>query len=152
MKKVILVSLLPFYLILSACTQNQTYDINEFSYGLGENESSQSSIKFEIEIIIPKDNSKRIDTSSIKPIVGSWVKNKVINVDIKDIKDNDIENSNLLYIKGEVSFDNEGLSYEELEKLNKKEPAFLGLSFINESKNSYDITFQKNNVDVIERK
>lgn len=73
MKKVILVLLLPFFVLLSACTQNQnqSYDVNEFLYGLGENEKAESSIRFEIEIIIPDNDSKKIDTLSIKPIVGS---------------------------------------------------------------------------------
>ncbi|NRG44936.1 hypothetical protein HRF87_09180 [Bacillus sp. CRN 9] len=152
MKKAIFISLFPFFLLLSACTQNQTYDINGLSYGLGENESSQRLISFEIEVIIPKDKNEQIDTSSIEPIVGSWVKDKVINVDIKDIKNNEIENGNLLSIKGDISFDNEGHSYEKLEELNQKEPAFLGVSFKNKSKKMYDITFQNNNVVVKEKK
>ncbi|NRG43911.1 hypothetical protein HRF87_03940 [Bacillus sp. CRN 9] len=150
MKKVILVLLLPFFVLLSACTQNQnqSYDINEFLYGLSENERAESSIRFEIEIIIPDNDSKKIDTLSIKPIVGSWVEDKV--KDVKDVKNTVNEDDNLLKIKGEVTFDNEGLSNDELEELNKKEPAFLGISFINEDEKKYDITYQENKVSVKE--
>lgn len=152
MKKVILVLLLPFFVLLSACTQNQnqSYDVNEFLYGLGENEKAESSIRFEIEIIIPDNDSKKIDTLSIKPIVGSWVEDKVKDVNIKDVKNTVNEDDNLLEIKGEVTFDNEGLSNDKLEELNKKEPAFLGISFINEDEKKYDITFQENKVSVKE--
>ncbi|MEC1159103.1 hypothetical protein [Cytobacillus horneckiae] len=152
MKKVFLVLLLPFFVLLSACTQNpnQSYDINEFLYGLSENERAESSIRFEIEIIIPDNDSKKIDTLSIKPIVGSWVEDKVKDVNIKDVKNTVNEDDNLLEIKGEVTFDNEGLSNDKLEELNKKEPAFLGVSFINEDEKKYDITFQENEVSVKE--
>ncbi|WP_433957853.1 hypothetical protein [Cytobacillus horneckiae] len=152
MKKGLLVFLLPFFIFLSACTQNQSYDINGFSYGLGENENAESNISFEIEIIIPNDNSKNIDTSSIKPIVSSWLEDKVKDVNIKDVNDNVYEDENILKIKGEVTFDNKGLSYEELEELNEKEQAFLGVSFINEDEEKYDITFLNNKVSVEELK
>ncbi|MBN6886326.1 hypothetical protein ACUXCC_000990 [Cytobacillus horneckiae] len=152
MKKVFLVLLLPFFVLLSACiqNQNQSYDINEFLYGLSENERAESSIRFEIEIIISDNDSKKIDTLSIKPIVGSWVEDKVKDVHIKDVKNTVNEDDNLLEIKGEVTFDNEGLSNDKLEELNKKEPAFLGVSFINEDEKKYDITFQENEVSVKE--
>lgn len=119
-------------------------------YGLSENERAESSIRFEIEIIIPDNDSKKIDTLSIKPIVGSWVEDKVKDVNIKDVKNTVNEDDNLLEIKGEVTFDNEGLSNDKLEELNKKEPAFLGVSFINEDEKKYDITFQENEVSVKE--
>ncbi|MEX3713341.1 hypothetical protein ABFV99_13135 [Cytobacillus horneckiae] len=152
MKKGLLLLLLPFFIFLSACTQNQSYDVNGFSYGLGETKNAESNISFEIEIIIPDDKSKNIDISSIKPIVSPWIEDKVKDVNIKDANDNVYEDENIYKIKGEVTFDNNGLSYDELEELNEKEPAFLGVSFINEDEEKYDITFLNNKVSVKEIK
>ncbi|WP_461612003.1 hypothetical protein [Cytobacillus kochii] len=151
MKKMLffLVLFIPFF---TACnTDEKNYDLNTFSYGLGE-ENSNGLISFEIEIIVPSDSSMGIKTNSIKPVVSTWVENKIIDINIDDIKNGNSKKNEILNIKGTVAFDRGDLDFDELEKKNQTEQAFKGITFTNKNKDSYEITYINEKLNIEKNK
>lgn len=149
MKKILLVFLPLILIFITACNDSKSehnYDINQFEFSISTTDNDKTQlISYEIQTVYPEN--EKIMSSSLEPIVASWVEDRLLDSK-KEIKISDVEKDNTLTIIGLISFSSKDLSLNEIDKLNQSDGAFQGFKFQTENGENLRIIYDGSQTQV----